>query len=108
MSDPRELALEGLERIGARGRRRRRADRRVLETAVELELEGESVAGRSRDLSRSGMLLLADERLVVRVRFELDGLEIERTGRLVRSQPMAGGQTAYAIQFDDELPLDAV
>jgi hypothetical protein len=107
MSDTDEAALEGLESIAARGRRRRRADRRVLRTPVELELEPGAVEGRTQDVSSSGMLLFASERLRVRVRFELDGREVERTGRLVRTQPMAGDEAAYAIQFDDELDLDS-
>ncbi|MHC4262317.1 MAG: PilZ domain-containing protein [Planctomycetota bacterium] len=97
-----EQPVQDLDEIVSRGRRRRRQDRRVLDVPVEVEFVDHSGAGRTRDLSQSGLLFVSDDRVRVRVSFEVDGEHVVREGRLVRAQPMAGGKTAYALQFDDD------
>ena len=74
----------------------------MIDTAVELHLDASTLEGRSKDLSDGGVLLFADERLPLRVRLEVDGQEIVRTGRLARAQRMPGGKVAYAIEFDSD------
>jgi hypothetical protein len=98
---PDPQALEGFE---SRARNRRRSVRRALETPVELVVEAGELAGTTRDLSQNGLLLFADRRLAVEVRFELGGVVRQRRGRLARAQRFPGDAVAYSVEFDEPLP----
>lgn len=80
----------------------RRAERAEVELSVALSVEGQSLHGRTRDLSASGVMFTAEGELRVSVELVRDGRTVRRTGRISRIQRLDASRTAFAVQFDPE------
>src|SRR5690242_18044463 len=79
----------------------RRTDKRRRSAGkVDLSIEAAEIEGEMDNVSPSGVLFFTAAELRVRVRFQENGQQIERSGRLVRAQRVRPGHVGWAIEFD--------
>ncbi len=79
---------------------RRGAARRANRAAIRLVVDTRDLAGRTENVSESGVLFFSPGELRVSVEIEDQGTKQVHTGRLVRAQRMRGDQIGWAVEFD--------
>lgn len=92
------------------GRETRRAPRRLARVYARISFGDRSIEGKTRDLSRSGVLVCVEdaeisigETVVVTLRHPTSDEELEVEGRVVREIAGEDGASAIALQFDPQL-----
>jgi len=80
----------------------RESPRTRLDTSVRIELSGTHVEGTTRNVSRTGLLLVSDEELTVDVEYVDGDHHVARRGRIVRVQRLSGDSLGIAIAFDTD------
>jgi hypothetical protein len=80
----------------------RHSPRAKLATSVRIELTGTHVDGTTRNVSKSGLLLVTEESLSALVEYVDGDHHVARRGRIVRVQRLAGDALGIAISFDED------
>ncbi len=79
---------------------RRRAQRRAIDSAVEVRIDTTQLRGTANNLSASGILFFTDGDLRVTVEVEEDGKVRTLSGSLVRCERIKGDHRGWAVEFD--------
>ncbi|MFT7486979.1 MAG: hypothetical protein ACI9F9_002837 [Candidatus Paceibacteria bacterium] len=81
---------------------RRRANRKALDSQVEVCIDTHNLKGSASNLSQSGILFFTDGELRVTVEVTEDGNKRKLQGNLVRCERIKGDHRGWAVEFDRE------